>query len=107
VVANIGGTSVTTAETIELAQVSVEQIQRGLSTAQDRLDNAEALIDVADKVVENVDRVVENVTIQARRMPRRMLICGAVAAVCGIALIVIIKKRKQAESDQATEEILT
>lgn len=92
----------TAVDTIEIAQVSVDQIQRGLDFAQDRLDNAEALIEVADRVTD----AVENVTVQARRMPRRLLICGLVA-VCGIALIVIIKKRKQANASQESEEILT
>lgn len=88
----------TAAETIEIAQVSVEQVQRGLLTAQEKLDQADALIEVADKVVETV-------TVQARRMPRRLLICGVVA-ILGIAVIVIIKKRKQVPADQETEEIL-
>ncbi len=89
----------TAAETIEIAQVSVEQVQRGLMTAQEKLDQADALIEVADKVVESV-------TVQARRMPRRLLICGIVA-ILGITVIVIIKKRKRAPADQETEEILT
>lgn len=89
----------TAAETIEIAQVSVEQVQRGLTTAQGKLDQADALIEVADKVVENM-------TVQARRMPRRLLICSVVALL-GITAIVIIKKRKKASVDQETEEILT
>jgi len=90
----------TAAETIELAQGSVDQIQRGIMTVQEKLDQADALVQVADKVVENV-------TEQARRMPRRLLICGAVATMCGIAVIMIIKKRKQARAQQGSEESLT
>jgi hypothetical protein len=89
----------TAAETIELAHVSVDQIQRGLMTAQEKLDQADALLEV-------VDSVVENVTVQARKMPRRILICGAVAAI-GIVVIVIIKKRRRAQMDEEIEEILT
>jgi hypothetical protein len=89
----------TAAETIERAQGSVDQIQRGIMTVQDKLDQADALVQVAD-------RVAENVTVQARRMPKRLLICGLVA-LCGIAVIVIIKKRKRAQIDQEPEEILT
>jgi hypothetical protein len=93
----------TASDTIELAQVSVDQIQRGLDFAQERLDQADALIEVADKVAE----VVVNATVRARRLTRRTLICGAVAAVCGIAVIMIIKKRRRARVDQEIEEILT
>jgi hypothetical protein len=93
----------TTADTIELAQVSVDQIQRGLDFAQGRLDQADALIDVADKVAE----VVATAKVRTRRLSRRTLICGAVAAVCGIAVIMIIKKRRRAAVDQEIEEILT
>jgi hypothetical protein len=89
----------TAAETIERAQGSVDQIQRGIMTVQDKLDQADALVQVAD-------RVAENVTVQARRMPKRLLICGLVA-LCGIAVIVIIKKRKRAQIEQEPEEILT
>jgi hypothetical protein len=89
----------TAAETIERAQGSVDQIQRGIMTVQDKLDQADALVQVAD-------RVAENVTVQARRMPKRLLICGLVA-LCGIAVIVVIKKRKRAQIDQEPEEILT
>ncbi|MEN8238703.1 MAG: hypothetical protein ABFR53_05825 [Actinomycetota bacterium] len=89
----------TAAETIELAQGSVDQLQRGIVTVQEKLEQAESLAHAAD-------RVVENVTMQARKMPRRMLICGAVA-VCGIAAIVIIRKRKQARADEEPVEILT
>lgn len=90
----------TAIETIELAQGSVDQIQRGLDFAQNRLDNADSLIEVADRVTE----VVETAAVQARRMPRRLLICGAVAGLLTVAVIVIIKKRKQAHADQETEE---
>jgi hypothetical protein len=93
----------TTADTIELAQVSVDQIQRGLDFAQGRLDQADALIDVADKVAE----VVATAKVRTRRLSRRTLIYGAVAAVCGIAVIMIIKKRRRAAVDQEIEEILT
>ena len=65
----------TAGETIELAQVSVDHVQRGLDFAQDRLDQSDVLIEMADKVTE----VAESVTVQARRMPRRLLICGAIA----------------------------
>jgi len=93
----------TATDTIELAQVSVDQIQRGLDFAQNRLDQADALIEVADKVTE----VVATATVRARRLSRRTLICGVVAAVCGIAVIMIIKKRRGAAVDQEIEEILT
>jgi hypothetical protein len=93
----------TTADTIELAQVSVDQIQRGLDFAQGRLDQADALIDVADKVTE----VVATAKVRARRLSRRTLICGVVATVCGIAVIMIIKKRRRTAVDQEIEEILT
>jgi hypothetical protein len=92
----------TAGETIELAQVSVDHVQRGLDFAQDRLDQSDVLIEMADRVTE----VAENVTVQARRMPRRLLICGAIA-VLGIIAIVIIKKRKQANASQESEEIVT
>ncbi len=91
----------TTAETIELAQGSVDQIQRGIVTVQEKLDQADAFVQAAD-------RVAEVVVLRARRMPKRILICGSIAAVVGIAAIVIIRKRKQAAADQASsEEILT
>ena len=93
----------TAAETIEIAHVSVDQIQRGLDFAQDRLDNADALVEVADRVTE----AVEVVAVKARRMSRKMLICGAVAAVLGIAAVVIIKKKKQANASQESEETQT
>ena len=64
---------------------------------------ADALLEVADKVTE----VVATATVRARRLSRRTLICGAVAAVCGIAVIMIIKKRRRAAVDQEIEEILT
>ena len=80
-----------------------DQVQRGLDFAQDRLDQADAFVEVADKVTE----VVATATVHARRLSRRTLICGAVAAVCGIAVIMIIKKRRRAGVDQETEEILT
>jgi len=89
----------TAGETIELAQGSVDQIQRGIMTVQEKLEQADALVQVADKVVENV-------TIQARRLPRRALLCGLVATVLGIAVFVVIKK-KRAKADQASEEFLT
>jgi hypothetical protein len=95
----------TTADTIELAHVSVDRIQRGLEFAQDRLDQADGLIEVADKVTE----VVATAKVRGRRLSRRTLIWGAVAAVCAIAVIKIIKKRRHAATaaDQEIEEILT
>jgi len=93
----------TSVDTIELAQVSVDRLQSGLDFAQNRIDNADALIEVADKVTD----IAADVVVQARRMPRRLLICGAVGAVLGIAVIVIIKKRKQASAEQDTEETQT
>jgi hypothetical protein len=95
----------TTADTIELAQVSVDHIQRGLDFAQGRIDQADTLIEVADKVTE----VVATAKVRARRLSRRTLIYGAVAAVCGIAVIMIIKKRRRGATatDQEIEEILT
>jgi len=90
----------TAAETIELAQGSVDQIQRGIVAVQETLEQADAIVQVAD-------RVVENVTARARRLPRRILICGTLVAVCGIAAVVIIKKRKRAKANQGSEEILT
>ena len=93
----------TAADTIEIAQVSVDQIQRGLDFAQNRIDNADALVEVAERVTD----VAADVVVQARGLSRRMLICGALALVAGIAAIVIIKKRKQANASQESEETLT
>ena len=89
----------TAVETLELAQVSVDQLQRGILTVQDKLDQADAVAAVAD-------RVVENISAQARKMPRRMMICAAVAFF-GFAVIVIIKKRRHAQAHEEEVENLT
>ena len=75
----------TAAETIELAQGSVDQIQKGIVKVQDKLEQADALVQVVENVVEEV------------RGSRRKLICAGVALGCivgGVAVFVIVKKKK-------------
>jgi hypothetical protein len=90
----------TAVETIDLAQTSVDRLQSGLDFAQNRLDQADAVLEMADRVSD----VTETVVLQARGVSRKMLICGAVALVVGVAAVVIIKKRKQANDTQESDE---
>lgn len=86
----------TAVETIELAQGSVDQLQRGIVIVGEQLDKADAFAQTATEVVQ-----------KTRRFSKRALICGLVLMVFGAAAVVIIKKRKQANHHEESTEILT
>lgn len=92
----------TAAETLEYAQSSVDQIERGIGFVQDRLAQAEGLaVKVDDLAV-----TASDVAAKARRGSRYALVAAGVV-VLGIVVIVAIRKCPTRRHDEETPETTT
>ncbi len=93
----------TALETLEYAQTSVDQIERGIGFVQERLEQAESLALKVDDLAVTAGEVAA----KARRISRFALILGGVVIVGGaITCVIICKRRRSGKSEEATE-ILT
>jgi len=91
---------VTALETIEKAQTSVDQIQRGLEFVQVRLDRADDLATRVDEIAVTASTVVK----KARRVSRFVLVLGAVTVVGGVVAFVIMRRRKSRANEDVAED---
>jgi CHASE3 domain sensor protein len=78
---------VTASETVEFAQTSVDQIQRGLAAVQENLE-------VIDDVAVAAEQLVE----QVRRRSKYVFIVGGSVALCAVVAVVVFKRRKRHRS---------
>lgn len=93
----------TALETLEYAQTSVDQIERGIGFVQERLEQAESLALKVDDLAVTAGEVAA----KARRISRiAMIVGGAVIVVCAVACVVIRKRRMPSQSEEPAE-ILT
>ena len=89
----------TAVETIEYAQGSVDQLQRGLEFVQENLGRADAFAVKADDFVETAGEIV----IRARRISRMLVLAGGLAVVGGVVAVVLIKRLKKARVEAEPE----
>jgi len=93
----------TALETLEYAQSSVDQIERGLGFVQERLDQAESLALKVDDLAVTAGEVAA----KARRISKFAVILGGVVIVGGAVACVIICKRRRSNRSEESTEILT
>ncbi len=97
------GVMMTAADTIEYAQSSVDQIQRGLELVQDQLEKADAFAVKADELAQTAGEFV----VKARRISRAVLILGGLAVIGGTVAIVLIRRRRNSRGVDVDAEIVT
>ncbi|GMQ94783.1 MAG: hypothetical protein BMS9Abin12_2291 [Acidimicrobiia bacterium] len=85
----------TAVETIEYAQTSVDQIQRGLEVVQGHLGRADDLAIRVDDIALAAGDVVN----KARRMSRFVLVFGGVIFVGGIVAFVVSRARRKSTTN--------
>ncbi len=93
----------TAVETLEYAQTSVDQIERGLGFVQDQLDRAE---DLALKVDE-MSAVASDVVVKARRLSRILFILGGLLTIGGVVTVIVVRKRRKAIEPEDVSEPAT
>jgi hypothetical protein len=85
----------TALETIEYAQTSVDQIQRGLEVVQSHLGRADDLAIRVDDIALAASGVVK----KARRMSRFVLVFGGVICIGGIVAFVVLRARRKSTAN--------
>ena len=92
----------TAAETLEYAQASVDQIERGIGFVQDRLAQAENLAGRLDEAA----ATASDVSAKARRGSKYVLLVAGVAIV-GITILVIARRRAVRQPAEEPAETTT
>lgn len=91
-------------EQLATTSVQVEGLRDGLGRLRDVLDQTDSILGVADDVLEMADEVLGQAAVaveKGKRVLPRVGVVLAVAAVTGVALVVIVKiRRRRAQSEQ-------
>jgi hypothetical protein len=95
----------TAQETVEYAQISVDQAQRGLNFVQDKIDRVDDVMLIADDIAVTAGNLVAG----TRRWSRRGLIIGGILVI-GVIVIVVASRCRQSgdgagEIDEPTDEV--